>query len=163
MSRTGSGPATRPEKTPVNPTGLRQPVIIVGLDGSPTSWDAFAFAVGEAIRMHGTLTAVYATPRIEAAAAFAVPFDYAAAEQAWRDVAQELHDEADERVRGLGLQLGFVREHGNAAQALTRVARSTHADLIVVGKSTKILHHVAGSLGRRLMSKPDAPVIAVVP
>jgi len=37
------------------------------------------------------------------------------------------------------------------------------ADLIVVGKSAKMLHHLAGSLGRRLVARNDAPVIAVVP
>jgi nucleotide-binding universal stress UspA family protein len=161
MSRTGS--ATRPQAIPVNPAGFRQPVIVVGLDGSPASWDAFAFAVGQATRMNGTLTAVYATPWVETVAVFGVPFDYAAAEQAWQDVAQELHDEAEKRLRGLGLRLGFVQEHGNAAQALIRVARSVHADLIVVGKSTKMRHHLVGSLGRQLMAKPDTPVVAVVP
>jgi hypothetical protein len=37
------------------------------------------------------------------------------------------------------------------------------ADLIVVGRSAKMLHHLAGSLGRRLVSRRDAPVIVVVP
>jgi hypothetical protein len=35
--------------------GAAEPVVIVGLDGSPTSWDAFAWAAGEAIR----------TPRVD--------------------------------------------------------------------------------------------------
>jgi nucleotide-binding universal stress UspA family protein len=138
-------------------------VIVVGLDGSPTSWDAFAWAAGEATRGYGTLTAVFATPLIEPVAPFGAPFDYVAAEQAWQEAADQLHDEAEQRVRGLGLHLGFVQEHGDAAHTLTRVARSVHADLIVVGTSTKMLHHLARSLGRRLLSKRDAPVIAVVP
>jgi len=157
------GPATQSQPASVHTAGVGQPVIVVGLDGSPTSWDAFAWAVGEATRSNGTLTAVYAVPGVEAVAAFGVPFDYAAAEQAWRDVAAQLQDEAERRVRGLGLQFGFVQEHGDAARALTRVARSAHADLIVVGKSTKMLHHLVRSLGRRLLSKRDAPVIAIVP
>jgi nucleotide-binding universal stress UspA family protein len=160
---THTGWATQPQAAPENPAGVRQPVIVVGLDGSPTSWDAFAWAAGEAARGNGTLTAVYATPWVGPVAPFGAPFDYVAAEQAWRDAADELHDEAEQRVRGLGLHLGFVQEHGDAAQALTRVARSAHADLIVVGTSTKMLHHLARSLGRRLLSKRDAPIIAVVP
>jgi nucleotide-binding universal stress UspA family protein len=148
----------------VDPGRIRQPVIVVGLDGSPTSWDAFAWAAGEANRSNGTLTAVYATPYVESIAAVAgAPFDYAAAEQAWQDAAQQLRDEAEQRIRGLGLQLRFVQEHGDAAQALTRVARAAHADLIVVGASTKLLHHLARSLGRRLLSRRDTPVIAIVP
>jgi nucleotide-binding universal stress UspA family protein len=146
----------------VDSGGIRHPVIVVGLDGSPTSWDAFAWAAGEASRSRGTLTAVYATPWV-AVAAFGAPFDYAAAEQAWQDVAEQLRDEAEQRIRCLGLHLAFVREHGDPAQALTRVARSAHADLIVVGTSTKMLHHLARSIGRRLMSKRHGPVVAVVP
>jgi nucleotide-binding universal stress UspA family protein len=160
---TQPGSATHPQPAPLNPAGVRHPVIVVGLDGSPTSWDAFAWAVGEATRGGGTLTAVYATPWAEPVAPFGAAFDYVAAEQAWRDAADELRGEAEQRVRGLGLRLGFVQEHGDAAQALTRVARSAHADLIVVGRSTKMLHHLAWSLGRRLLSKRDAPVVVVVP
>jgi nucleotide-binding universal stress UspA family protein len=141
----------------------RHPVIVVGLDGSATSWDAFAWAVGEATRSNGTLTAVYATPLVNRVAAFGMPFDYAAAEQAWQDAAAELRDEAEQRVRGLGLRLEFVREQGDPAQALTRVAGCAQADLIVVGTSAKMRHHVTRSLGRRLLSKRGAPVIAVVP
>jgi nucleotide-binding universal stress UspA family protein len=160
---TNTESTTQPQAAPENPAGVRQPVIVVGLDGSPTSWDAFAWASGEAARSNGTLTAVYATPWVEQVAPFGPPFDQAAAEQAWQQAAEQLHDEAEQRVRGLGLHLEFVREHGDPAQALSRFARSAHADLIVVGQSTKMLHHLAHSLGRRLLSRRDAPVIAVVP
>ena len=43
------------------------------------------------------------------------------------------------------------------------VARAMHADLVVVGRSAKMRHHVAGSLGRRLVGRKDAPVVVVVP
>jgi len=33
----------------------------------------------------------------------------------------------------------------------------------VVGRSAKMRHHVAGSLGRRLVGRKDAPVVVVVP
>ena len=61
MSHTGS--ATRPHAAPENAAGVSHPVIVVGLDGSPTRWDAFAWAAGEATRGNGTLTAVYALGR----------------------------------------------------------------------------------------------------
>jgi hypothetical protein len=32
-----------------------------------------------------------------------------------------------------------------------------------VGRSAKMLHHLAGSLGRRLVARKDAPVVVVVP
>jgi nucleotide-binding universal stress UspA family protein len=61
------------------------------------------------------------------------------------------------------VQLTFVRELGDPVHALISVARSAHADLVVVGRSAKMLHHLAGSAGRRLASRQDAPVVVVVP
>src|SRR5207248_7134835 len=45
--------------------GGTAPLILVGLDGSPTSWDAFSCAAGEAIRCNGGLVAVYIVPAVE--------------------------------------------------------------------------------------------------
>jgi hypothetical protein len=43
------------------------------------------------------------------------------------------------------------------------VARSANDDLLVVGRSVKMLHNLVGSAGRRLASRQDAPVVVVVP
>jgi nucleotide-binding universal stress UspA family protein len=139
------------------------PVIVVGMDGSPASWDAFSWAAGEAVRAGASLIAVYVTPVVESVAAVGAYFDYAAAEQARQEIAAELAGEATQRARELGVPLRFVRELGDAAHVLTSVARSAGADLVVVGKSAKMWHHVAGSLGRRLVCHHDAPVVVVVP
>jgi K+-sensing histidine kinase KdpD len=100
---------------------------------------------------------------VEPGAEFGMPIAYDAAEEARDEVVGQLRDEAERRARDLGVQLRFVRELGDAAHALTRVSRSVDAELIVVGRSSKILHHLAGSLGRRLVSRHDAPAIVVVP
>ena len=55
------------------------------------------------------------------------------------------------------------REIGDDAVALTSVASAMQADLVVVGQSAKMRHHLAGSLGRRLVGRQDAPVVVVVP
>jgi len=55
------------------------------------------------------------------------------------------------------------REIGDDAVALTSVASAMQADLVVVGQSAKMRHHLAGSLGRRLVGRKDAPVVVVVP
>ena len=149
--------------SPDRAAGAMAPVIVVGLDGSPASWDAFSWAAGEAVRAGGSLIAVYVTPVVEPVAAVGMYFDYAAAEQARQDVAAELAGEAAQRAGELGVPLSFVRESGDTAHALTSVAHSAGADLVVVGKSAKLWHHVAGSLGRRLVCRHDAPVIVVVP
>jgi nucleotide-binding universal stress UspA family protein len=139
------------------------PLIVVGLDGSSPSWDAFSWAAGEAIRCNGSLVAVYITPEVEPVTTFGESLGYAEVEQARDEVARELRDEAKQRARELGLPLKFVWERGDTAPTIIRIARSLGADLIVVGRSAKMLHHLAGSLGRRLVSRRDAPVIAVVP
>lgn len=143
--------------------GSTAPLIVVGLDGSSPSWDAFSWAAGEAIRCNGSLVAVYVTPEVEAVTTFGESLGYAEVEQARDEVARELRDEAKRRARELGLPLKFVWERGDTAPTIIRIARSLGADLIVVGRSAKMLHHLAGSLGRRLVSRRDAPVIAVVP
>jgi DNA-binding MarR family transcriptional regulator/nucleotide-binding universal stress UspA family protein len=135
-------------------------VIVVGLDGSPASWDAFCWATGEAARDNGRLIAVYATP---VAGPFGELSDYAAAEQARQEVARQLAGEAAQWASDAGVPLSFLRQPGDVIRALTSVARSAGADLVVVGRSTKMLHHLAGSASRRLVSRHDAPVTVVVP
>jgi nucleotide-binding universal stress UspA family protein len=139
------------------------PVIVVGLDGSPSSWDAFCWAAGEAVRSNGRLVAVYVTPFSEPAAAFGVPIDYAGVEQARQAVADDLESEAVRRGDELGVAVSFVTERGDATHALSDVSRAMHANLLVVGRSAKVLHHLAGSLSHRLTSRNDAPVVVVVP
>jgi nucleotide-binding universal stress UspA family protein len=157
------GTVSPSQNSPVGPVGDPAQLIVVELDGSSTSWDAFSWAAGEATRCSGSLVAVYITPLVEPAAAYGGAYGYAAVEQARDEVAKELKDDAEHRARDLGVGLEFISERGDTAPTLTRIARSLGADLIVVGKSAKMLHHLAGSLGRRLVSRPDAPVIVVVP
>lgn len=155
--------AMRSQDSPGQAAGAAAPLIVVGLDGSPSGWDAFWWAAGEAVRARGRLIAVYVTPAAEPVAAVGVPYDYAAAEQARQEVAAQLQGGAEQRAGHLGVPLSFVGELGDVAQTLTSVARSANADLVVVGRSEKMLHHLAGSLGRRLVSRHDAPVTVVVP
>jgi hypothetical protein len=41
---------------------IGRPVLVVGVDGSDPSWDAFAWAAGEARRCRGRVIAVFVTP-----------------------------------------------------------------------------------------------------
>jgi nucleotide-binding universal stress UspA family protein len=142
-----------------------RPELVVGVDGSPPSWDAFAWAAGEARRSNGRILAVYVTPLIEPEEALgsAVPSTYAVAAEARDEVAEELEAEVAKRGTSLGIEVRFVRRIGDAVHELTEVARSVHSDLMVVGRSEKMLHRLAGSVSRRLVLKRDSPVIVVVP
>jgi nucleotide-binding universal stress UspA family protein len=98
-----------------------------------------------------------------AAAAGAAISDYSPFIRADVDRAAELEAEARRNITSKELNLTFLHVRGDTATELVRVARAVQADLIVVGRSTKILHHLSGALGRRLMTKRMAPAIVIVP
>ena len=154
------------QESSVNPAGV---VVLVGIDGSDTSWDAFHWACGETRRLAGRTVAVFVGPTsgatsATAAAAFAGgTVAYGAIEQTVTDQAGKLGDLVRSHARDLGVDLTFIHARGDTATELLRIAGSSHADLVVVGRSTKARHHLAGSLGRRLVGRRNAPVIVVVP
>ena len=139
--------------------------LVVGVDGSAPSWDAFAWAAGEAQRANGRILAVFATALIEPEEAFGTtaPLGYAVAEETRNQMAEQLAAEVTRRADTLGVEVSFVRGTGDATRVLAEVARSEHADLIVIGRSAKMLHRVAGSVGRRLVLNRQSPVLVVVP
>jgi nucleotide-binding universal stress UspA family protein len=143
-------------------------VVVAGIDGSDTSWDALCWACGETRRLGGRTVAVFVGPTSGDASAAAASFGgavvaYGAIQQTMTDQAEELGDQVRAYGRDHGVDLTFVHTHGDTATELLRIAGSEHADLIVVGRSTKARHHLAGSLGRRLVGRRDAPIIVVVP
>jgi nucleotide-binding universal stress UspA family protein len=151
------------ERFRVPDSNVVAPVLVVGLDGSPSSWNALAWAAGEAVRVNGTLVAVYVIPLTSAVAAFEVPYDYAGVEHARQEVGDHLKCQAARHAAELGVELSFVVARGEATRALVETSRSLHASLLVVGRSQKVLHRLTGSLGHRLTSRNDAPVVVVVP
>lgn len=144
--------------------------VVVGVDGSDTSWDAFWWACGEARRLGGRAVVVFVSPFAGAGVASAASdiaavaaVDFAVRDGAARSQADELREEVARYATDHGIELTFVHARGDAAAELLRVAVAEHADQIVVGRSTKARHHLAGSLGRRLVGKRTAPVVVVVP
>jgi nucleotide-binding universal stress UspA family protein len=143
--------------------------IVVGIDGSDTSWDAFCWACGEARRLGCRAVAVFVdmSPGVASATATA-PFAggavaYEVIQQAGIDQAEELDVQVRAYGDNHGVDVTFVHCHGDPTRDLLRVSSAVHADLLVVGRSTKVRHHLAGSLGRRLVGKRDAPIVVVVP
>jgi nucleotide-binding universal stress UspA family protein len=149
-----------------DPTETR---VVVGIDGSETSWDAFCWACGETRRLGGRAVAVFVGPTPGAASAAAAVsltgavVAYGAIQQSMTDRVEELSDQVRAYGYDHGVDVTFVRTQGNTARELLRIANADRADLLVVGRSTKARHHLAGSLGRRLVGRPGAPIIVVVP
>jgi nucleotide-binding universal stress UspA family protein len=153
------------------PDSSGQPVnarVVVGIDGSDTSWDAFCWACGETRRLGGRTVAVFVGPTSGAASATAASLAgagvaYGAIQQSMTDQAEELSDQVRAYGHDHGFDVAFVHTQGDTARELLRIANADHADLLVVGRSTMALHHLAGSLGRRLVGTRGAPIIVVVP
>jgi nucleotide-binding universal stress UspA family protein len=146
------------------------PTIVAGIDGSEPSWDALWWACGEAKRLSGRAIAVYVSPCVDASLCIAsvtgcdVTQYTLAMRRANAERAARLQAELARRAAGdRGLELAFVHAEGDAGRELVRIAEELEADVIAVGRSAKLRHRLAGSLGRRLLSKRDAPIIVVVP
>jgi nucleotide-binding universal stress UspA family protein len=164
--------AQRPDPLPsAHGTAVGTTVVVAGVDGSETSWDAFWWACGEVRRLGGRLVAVFVstTPMVDASAAAActaftgMAVAQAGTDERATDEAEHLRDRVERCAAEADLEVRFVHAHGDATNELLQVAQAEHADLIVVGRSTKARHHIAGSLGRRLIGKRDVPVVVVVP
>src|ERR1700722_5984651 len=72
--------------------------VVVGIDGSDTSWDAFCWACGETTRLGGRTVAVFVGPTSGAASATAASFPgavvaYGAIQQSITDQAEQLGDQ----------------------------------------------------------------------
>jgi nucleotide-binding universal stress UspA family protein len=137
-------------------------VIVVGLNGSPTSWNAFCWSAGQAARTGGRIVAVFVSPCVRTTGLQGGPYDYAAVEDAQAQHCCALETEAAGYAADLGIGLTFVRRRGGAARGLSEVALAARADVVVVGRSRRRLCGGTASLGRRLRSRPDAPVLVVV-
>jgi nucleotide-binding universal stress UspA family protein len=142
--------------------------VVVGIDGSDTSWDAFCWACGETRRLGGRTLAVFVDSSSGGASATAGAFSgaviaYGTIQQSRMSKVERLNDQVCAYGRDEGVDVAFVHTEGDVAKELLRIANADHAGLIVVGRSTKARHHLAGSLGRRLIGRRGAPVVVVVP
>lgn len=148
---------------------LATPTVVIGIDGSETGWDAFWWGCGEASRLGGRAVVVYVSPGRDvslAAVAAVVPgvmVDYREVKRADDEMALRLAAEVDGHARARGIEACFMHVYGDPATELARVAAEVHADQIVVGRSSKARHRLAGSIGRCLVARKDAPVVVVVP
>ena len=134
-------------------------VIVVGVDGSPPSLRAGAYAAGLARRQGSRLVAVHVVTGSRLAALS--PAAQGALLQGDDDLTRQLAHEVEEGARSIGLEADFVVVHGDAYLELTRVARERRADAVVVGASSQAGHRLVGSLAVRLVRSGHWPVTVV--
>ena len=135
-------------------------VILVGVDGSPTSLRAAAYAAGLARRQHSRLIAVFVTETAPASAGW-----MAGAEAVVRDAAAEvdaeLRRELQPAAERLGIQVEYRRATGDPVTELSRIADELPADAVLVGASEQAGHRVIGSVAVRLVRIGRWPVTVV--
>jgi nucleotide-binding universal stress UspA family protein len=134
-------------------------VIVVGLDGSPTSWHATAYAAGLARRQGSRLVVVHAASAPMAAGL--APAASAAIEESLDEVAADLRRELQSHPEWTALGARYRVERGDPFAALCRVAEEERADAVVVGASAQAGHRFVGSLAVRLVRAGRWPVTVV--
>ncbi len=134
-------------------------LILIGVDGSRTSWRAAAYAAGLARRQGARLLAVHVvrlSANIGAVPGAAGALNEAAT-QAAHDVERRLRDGAAE----VGVDLEFRSMVGDPWTELTRAAAESKADAVIVGASEHAGHRIVGSLATRLVRAGKWPVTVV--
>jgi nucleotide-binding universal stress UspA family protein len=136
-------------------------MIVVGLDGSRTSWRAASYANGLARRQHSQVTVVY----VVSPGALATMSADAVAAMAAEDVGEEIGAGLREQVERLAAERGvdteFLIVRGDPLTELRRVAQEVRADALVVGASERAGHRFVGSLAGRLVKAARWPVTVV--
>jgi nucleotide-binding universal stress UspA family protein len=131
--------APRPEpETPETGGPPDTATVVIGIEGLPASWDAFRWACEESRRLGGRVVAVFISPSA-------------------RNLLAEMLSEAGD------LDLTFVDALGDPVTELLRIAGEVHADLLVVGGSSRSRRRLTGAVAPRLAARCRESVIAIVP
>ncbi|NGN63603.1 universal stress protein [Streptomyces sp. A7024] len=135
-------------------------VIVVGVDGSDSSWRAAAYAGGLARRQNALLAIVYVQPPLAGAAAFGANVAEAT-EGVAEELVTEIRDTA-EKLRGVfDFRWEFHTLHGDPYSGLVKAADDLTADAVVVGASESAGHRIVGSVAVRLVKAGRWPVTVV--
>jgi nucleotide-binding universal stress UspA family protein len=130
-------------------------VVLVGVDGTPTSLNAAAYAAGIARRQHAQLVVVtvQSPPRMGGLAP--------ALEETLQQVATDLETQVRTGAELAGVSMSYVMARGDAFTEISRVAEEVFADSVVVGASAQAGHRLVGSLAVRLIRAGRWPVTVV--
>jgi nucleotide-binding universal stress UspA family protein len=131
-------------------------LVVVGLDGSDTSWRALHYAFGLARRQRGTVLAVFA---------FAPILSWNGTTAAAWYTGEELADELSAAVVALSeehqVTAELLRCERDPVACLVEVACARRADAIIVGASKALSHKLVGSKAARTIRRSRCPVIVV--
>jgi nucleotide-binding universal stress UspA family protein len=136
--------------------------ILVGVDGSTSSLRAAAYALGLARREGSRLVAVYVRtppsgllPLADTGGAVTTVIETQDA------VEQELRTLLLDRLNGVPVDARLMVRAGEPFTEISDAARELRADAVIVGRSAKALHRIAGSIGSKLVRCGRWPVTVV--
>jgi nucleotide-binding universal stress UspA family protein len=129
--------------------------ILVGVDGSDSSWRALHYAIGLARREASKIVVVYAI-RLPATSYAAPGVLYAI-----DDLSAQLAGDVEAVGRAHDVDIKFVTSDRDPVTALRAASSEHRADLIVVGASEKPSHRFFGSTATRTIKARCCPVIVV--
>jgi nucleotide-binding universal stress UspA family protein len=135
-------------------------VIMVGIDGSPTSMHAISYACGMARRQRCRLVVVFVT----APALFSVAVSGAATlaqEKSFDELTAELRKDVRLAAEEHCVPTTFVTRRGDPYVELRDSADLVKADMVVVGASAQAGHRFIGSIATRLVRLGRWPVVVV--
>jgi nucleotide-binding universal stress UspA family protein len=132
--------------------------IVVGIDGSETSYRAFAMAVGLAVREQGCVHACFVAhlPGAAAIGGFFAPVPLVADAESDERLARYVTEELFEAHIGGD----FTYRSGEIGAELEILAETYKADLIVVGRSAHPHLHLGG-VPRQLLARERFPILVV--
>jgi nucleotide-binding universal stress UspA family protein len=135
-------------------------LLLVGVDGSPTSLRAAAFAAGLARRQESRLAVVFvATPSMWMGMS-SVPMS-AVQEQVFNELIDDLRRQIRQRIDEIAIPVTFMVRRGDAFTELRQAATEMKADTVFVGASEQAGHRLIGSVALRLVRVGQWPVTVV--
>lgn len=130
-------------------------VLVVGVDGSDTSWRAVYYAFGLARRQRSTVVAVFAVLPIAA---------LDGSTDTW-SAAKEVADELEEAITMLAeeqcVAAEFVRVQRDPIVALAEVAKERRADAVVIGAGQVLGRRLFGPRVLSMVRRCRCPVTVV--
>jgi nucleotide-binding universal stress UspA family protein len=139
-------------------------VVVVGVDGSPTSLRAAAYGIGLARRQSARVVFVYARPYPMTLPGLGPDLSDGVKQilDAQDEIEERLLAHLNEQAAAAGVDTAFVTDCGDPCRVLPATADRIRADAVIIGSSTSLFHRVAGSsLSGRLTRSRHWPVIIV--
>ena len=136
-------------------------VLVVGIDGSDTSWRAMYYALGLARRQRCSVIAVFAVTTAIPVACDGTLIDMPETGQGLKEMAAELRNAVQGLAEECHVSTRFVCAPGDPVLVLGEIAAEHGADAIIIGASQAFTHRFFGSIAVRAIRRCQCPVTVV--